>query len=142
MATAVRGKRDRPAIRGPRRPAVKERVVRKIAGVRAVAIGNKDLRVLVTNDFAERDMFHIGRPRTVGVDSACDKRRDFLRGEIDRVYLRRILLRRLHVVIRAIDHAFAVRGPVWMDGILLRRREHFHAAATSFPSQRCCDDPW
>src|SRR5213592_3784552 len=131
VATAVRGKRDPAAIRRPRRPAVEEWVVRKVARVRAIAIGNKNLRVLLSNDFAERDMFHIGRPRPIGIDPACDKGRDFLRGEINCVDVSRIVLRRFKFVIRAIDDAFAVRGPVWMDGILLWWCEHFYVTAIS-----------
>src|SRR5437763_14835930 len=76
-------------------------------------------------------MFHIGRPRTKGINPACDKGRDFLRGEINCVDVSRIFLRRFKIVIRAIDDAFAVCGTVWMDGILLWWCEYFHVTAFS-----------
>src|SRR5438477_4987427 len=109
MNTEVRAEDERPGIRLTSWPAVDKRVVRYVARLRAVAIGNKYLRVLIADNFAERDMFHIRRPRTIGIDSACDKAHDFLGGEFDRVDVSGIFLRWYQIVVGAIDHPFAVR---------------------------------
>ena len=72
MPAAIGCERDLPAVGRPRRPAVEERIVGQVALIRAVGVGQKNFRVPFADDFAERDLFHVGRPRSVSVDAAGD----------------------------------------------------------------------
>jgi len=129
VSAAIGCECDLPTVGRPRRPAVEEGIVSKVAQIRAVGIGHKNFRVLFPNDFAERDLFHVGRPRSVSVNAARNDRRDFLRRKINNVNLRLVLLRRREIVVRAIHNLLAVGRPVWVNRIVLFRREHINVAA-------------
>src|SRR5437868_3242238 len=98
--------------------------------IRSVSVGQKNFRVLFANDFAEGNLFHVRRPRSVSVDAAGNDRRDFFGRKINNVNLRLVFLRRRDIVIRAIHHVLAVGRPVGVNGTVLLRR----STSTLLPS--------
>src|SRR5262249_54032756 len=97
------------------RPAIERGVVAEIAGIGAIAVGDKDFGVHLTEHAAKCYFAAVGRPGRIGVGAAFDQALYFPGFYIHAEDFRVVFPGRLQVIVRAKDHLAAVGRPSGMD---------------------------